>query len=108
AGEIGSAQVGLLADAQRPATVGLLARDEDMLVGEAKTLRFATFAKVMAYWRYRADQDGEENQARDKTERRRFHLSQSWEDMWIGDLVLDPVAGAIVDKQISTIEKELF
>jgi len=58
AGEIGEAQVNLLAGARTPGTAEALARDEAMLVGEARRLRFASFARVLAYWGLHADHVG--------------------------------------------------
>ena len=49
AGEVGEAQVALLARAHSTATAEHMARDEELLVGEAARLGFASFAKVVAY-----------------------------------------------------------
>ncbi len=55
-----------------------------------------------------ADPDGVEDSAASGEKARRFHLSQSWENMWFGDLVLDPISGAVVFNQLRRIESELF
>ena len=49
AGEIGTAQVGLLVEARTPATSACLERDETMLVTRASELTFRQFARVLAY-----------------------------------------------------------
>jgi len=74
AGDIGEAQVGVLARARTEGTAEALARDEELLVGEATRLRFASFARVVAYWGLRADPDGAESSAEAQREERRLHL----------------------------------
>jgi len=74
-GDIGEAQVGLLAKARTPGTAEALARDEQLLVSEAMRLRFASFVRVVGYWTLRSDPDGADDRARAQHEGRRFHLS---------------------------------
>ena len=107
-GDIGEAQVGLLARARRPATEAALARDEQMLVDQAANLRFGSFARAMAYWIQRADPDGAERDARAQHDRRRLHLSKSFDGMWFLDALSDPVSGAIVANELGRIEDQLF
>jgi hypothetical protein len=108
AGELGEAQVAALARARTPATEAAMATDEEMLVGEAIRLRFDSFIQVLAYWSQHADPDGVEDDAASGRAARRLHLSQSFEGMWFGDLVLDPISGAIVAKALERIVDELF
>ena len=108
AGKLGEAQVAALARARTPATQEALERDEEMLVGEATRLRFDSFVRVLGYWSQDVDPDGAEDDAASGRAARRFHLSQSFENMWWGDLVLDPISGAILAKALSRIEDELF
>ena len=108
AGEVGEAQVALLARARTADTEEPMARDEELLVSEAKRLGFASFARALAYWRWRADPDGAEDDAAAQRERRRFHLSQSFGGMWFADGTFDPVAGDIVARELGRIEQELF
>ena len=63
-GDIDSSRVSMMAKARTPATEDALARDEDVLVGQAKRMRFAHFVRALAYWRYRADRHGCERDAR--------------------------------------------
>ena len=107
-GSIDATHVGALAAARTPASEQALAEDEQMLVGQAGALRHDQFAKVLAYWCQHADPDGTEDAAAAQRARRRLHLSQSIEGMWFADVVLDPLAGAIVSNQLSAIEAELF
>lgn len=108
AGDIDSSHVSMLAKARTPATEDALARDEDVLVGHAKNLRFGHFVRALAYWRYRADRDGCERDAKRVRDERRFHLSSSFGGVFVGDLVLDPVSGTIVSEALRRIEDELF
>jgi len=107
-GDIGEAQVGLLTAAHTPGTAEALARDEQMLVGDAKSLRFDVFARAMAYWGLRADPDGAEDRDRKRHQARRLHFSKSFEGMWFLDGVFDPITGAIVAEELKRLEKELF
>jgi len=85
-----------------------MATDEELLVGEAIRLRFESFVRVLSYWSQCADPNGTEDDATRHYEARCFHLSQSFEGMWWGDLVLDPISGAVVSKALERIETELF
>jgi len=108
AGDMGEAQVGVLARARTEGTAEALAGDEELLVGEATRLRYACFARVVAYWGLRADPDGAESSAEAQRRGRRLHLSHSFEGMWFLDGVLDSVKGAIVANELKRIETELF
>ncbi len=108
AGDIGQAHVALLARARTPVTENDFDRDEKSLVDDAMRLRFSSFARVLAYWMYHADPDGAEDEAARQRERRRLHLSQSFEGLWFLNGILDPIQGAIVAKALTRIEKELF
>jgi len=106
-GDIGEAQVGLLAKARTPGTEEAMARDEE-LVSEARRLRFASFARVVGYWALRADPEGCDDHARGQREGRRLHLSHGFEGMWFVDGVFDPVNGAIIADELKRIETVLF
>jgi hypothetical protein len=108
AGEVGEAQVAALARARTPATEEAMARDEEMLMGEAERLRFESFIRVLAYWSHHADPDGVEADAERERESRRVHLSQSFGGSWFLDGLLDSISGAVVDNALRRIEAELF
>ena len=99
AGDIGIAQVSMLAEARTPRTEEALARDEAMLVGQAKELQHRHFAKAMAYSAQLADPDGAEGQAKLNHERRKLHLSQSWEGQWYLDGIFDAIGGEILNQE---------
>jgi len=108
AGKVGEAQVGRLAKVATPDTAEALARDEQLLVEEAMRLRFASFARVVAYWGLRVDPDGADDRARAEHEGRRLHLSHGFEGRWFADGVFDPVNGAIIADEVKRIETQFF
>jgi hypothetical protein len=107
-GQIGSAQVDLIAGCRQPATEEALARDEAMLVTQGALLPYAAFARAIAYWKQLADPDGAEEDDEKRRERRDVYLEKSFGGMWIGKITLDPVSGAIVGEELERIEKEMF
>ena len=78
AGDIGMAQVGVLADARR-CEHDAFERDESVLVGQAKDLQYRHFTSTVAYWCQLAHPDGAEAKAQADHESRRLHLSKSWQ-----------------------------
>ncbi len=108
AGEVGEAQVAALVRVRTPATEAVLADEEEMLVGQASSLRYDHFTRVLAYWCQHVDPDGAEDDAEAKRSSRRVHLSQGFGDLWFLDGVLDPLSGAIVSDALRHIADELF
>jgi len=108
AGDIGEAHVGALAAARTAATEACFARDEVLLVGQARQLRYRHFARCLAYWRQLADPEGTEGTADKCHAARRLHLSQGFRGSWSLDGLLGPVDGAIVAKALKRIDDELF
>jgi len=106
-GEITGAHVGILANLARSGTEEALARDETMLVDQARELRFASFERAMAYWEQLADPDGVEDRAEERRNRRDAYLVSSYQGSWIGRMNIDPISGAIVSGIWSGIEDEL-
>ncbi len=108
AGDIGIAHVSALAEARTASAEEALARDEAMLVGQARHLQFRHFARTLAYWAQLADPDGSEKEAAKIHDRRRLHLSSSWKGQWYLDGVFDAIGGEILCQELKRIEKELF
>jgi hypothetical protein len=108
AGDVGAAHVGVIAGVRRPATQARLAEDEPQLVGYAKQFRFAGFVRLVRYWEQHADPDGADGAAGDDRAARRVQLSRSVGGMWFGDMVLDPVGGNIVGRELARREKAMF
>jgi hypothetical protein len=107
-GQIGGAQVDLLAESRKPATEEALARDEQMLVTQASLLPYAAFARAIAYWKQLADPDGAEEDDEKRRDRRDVYLEKSFGGMWLGKITLDPVSGAIVGEELERLYQEMF
>jgi hypothetical protein len=107
-GDIESAHVSVLARAHTQRSAASFERDEPLLVEHASSLRFDDFGRVVSYWLQGADPDGAEREAREVRDARRAHLSHTFNGAWVGDLLLDAAAGAIVHATLTEIERELF
>ena len=107
-GAVTGAQVDAIAALRRPATEEALARDEALLVDQARRLRFESFTRVTAYWEQFADPDGTEATEEERRSRRDAYLASSFGGMWLGQVTLDPVAGSIVSGELERLEGGLF
>jgi hypothetical protein len=91
-----------------PGTEEAFGRDEAELLGLARTLPYRALRNRLAYWSMLEDPTEAESRAERQRGRRRVHLSQSFEDVWFLDGLLDPVSGAIVSAELKRLEAELF
>ena len=107
-GDIGQEAAQAIARARRHRTEAAMARDEEMLVAQAKELGFEDFSGVLAYWKQLADPDGAEASEEEKKASRDVFLTSSFEGMWLGQMTLDPVNGAIVSGELDRLEHDLF
>ena len=110
-GVIGLAQnrvLDLLATVRTPATAEVFARDEQLLVDQAATLRFSAFTKAVKYWHQLADPDGTDRDAESQREGRGLHWSQSIGGMWFGKVTGDPIGGTIVHDEVARLEQQLY
>ena len=107
-GDLTGAHVDAIAAVRRDATEAALDRDEDMLVGHAATLTHLSFTRALAYWEQLADPDGTEVEAEALRARRDVHLSSTFGGMWLGQMTLDPISGAIVSGELERLEREAF
>jgi hypothetical protein len=107
-GEITSAQVDVMVGLSREVTEEALARDEEMLVKEARTLRPDQFVRVAAYWEQLADPDGVEAEGQAQVDHREVYLVESLDKMWLGKMTLDSVSGATVAGELNRLEHLLF
>jgi Domain of unknown function (DUF222)/HNH endonuclease len=107
-GDLTSAQVDVMIGLSREVTEEALSRDEEILVGEACTLRHDQFVRVAAYWEQLADPDGTEAEALAQADRRDVYLAQSLDKMWLGGMTLDPMSGATVAGELNRLEHALF
>jgi len=74
----------------------VFARDERVLVQQARSLPAKVFPRAVAHWRRLADADGALADAERAFERRRLHVSATWGGMVRLDGDLDPESGATV------------
>ncbi len=107
-GEITGAHVDAIAELRSDTTDDALARDEAMLVGQARTLRYESFVRAAAYWKQLADPDGNEEDDERRRTRRDAYLESSFCGMWLGKITLDPISGSIVAGELERLERELF
>jgi hypothetical protein len=107
-GAISAAQVDVLARLRSDTTEEALARDENVLVDQASTLPFQAFVKVAAYWEQLADPDGVEKDDQLRKADRDVYLERSYDGMWLGQLTLDPISGAIVGGELERLEQVMF
>ncbi|MHB8463788.1 MAG: HNH endonuclease signature motif containing protein [Acidimicrobiales bacterium] len=108
AGEITGSHVATIAAVRRDATAEALARDEKLLVDNAKHLRFEAFVTTVAYWDQLADPDGAEDDDQARRNRRDVYLAESFNAMFLGKMTLDPISGTIVSGELERRERELF
>jgi len=107
-GAIGEDQAQAIAWARRHRTEASMARDEEMLVSQASEMGFEDFSRALAYWKQLADADGAEASDRERQASRDVFLTSSISDMWLGQITLDPVNGAIVSGELNRLEHDLF
>jgi hypothetical protein len=107
-GEISGAHVGALARARTPKSTEVFARDEELLIGQARQYRFGRFMAALNYWRMRADPDDAERDAEEQHNDRDVTLAQSYQGMWLGQITLDPISGAIVSGELRRLDEEFF
>jgi hypothetical protein len=107
-GDIGEDQAQAMAWARRHRTEASMARDEEMLVAQAKELGFEDFSRVLAYWKQLADPDGAEASDMERKASRDVFLTSSINGMWMGQMTLDPISGAAVSSELNRIEHDLF
>ena len=97
-----------IASVRRHRTEASMARDEEMLVTQAKELGFEDFSRALAYWKQLADPDGAEASDLERQASRDVFLTSSVNGMWLGQMTLDPLNGAIVANELNRLEHDLF
>jgi hypothetical protein len=85
-----------------------MARGEKSLVELAKEVKYKTFVREVELWLQDVRPDKADEADEDKRQRRSCHLSESFEGMWFGNQVFDPISGAIVSAELKRLEKKLF
>ena len=107
-GAIGIDQARAIASARRHRTEASMARDEALLVSQAKELGFEDFDRVLEYWKQMADPDGAEESEQEKKASRNVFLESSYNGMWLGQMTLDPISGSVVSNELNRLEHDLF
>jgi hypothetical protein len=107
-GDIGEDVAKAMASARRHRTEASMARDQEMLVAQAKEMGFEDFYRVLSYWKQLADPDGAEASAEEKKASRNVFLESSYNGMWLGQMTLDPIAGSIFSTELNRLEHDFF
>jgi Domain of unknown function (DUF222)/HNH endonuclease len=107
-GRIGSDQAKALASARRHRTESSMQRDEEMLVSYAVGMGFEDFARALAYWKQLADPEGADEAEEARKARRDAYVEESISGMYLGQVTLDPISGAIVSDELKRLEEDLF
>jgi uncharacterized protein DUF222 len=63
---------------------------------------------VLEYWKQLADPDGAEESEEERKAARNVFLESSYSGMWLGQMTLDPISGAIVSGELNRLEHDLF
>jgi hypothetical protein len=107
AGDISAAHAHRLAGLAGPSTAAAFAEAEELLVGQARTMRWADFTKACAYWARAARADGPDPDKADRDHRHvSLHDGLRGTGLLSGELT--PVAKATVREALERIERELF
>ncbi|MBK9180764.1 MAG: DUF222 domain-containing protein [Acidimicrobiales bacterium] len=108
AGEIGADHVDVFVRLHTPEHEEALARDEAVLVGQARSLRFAQFEQAVAYWLLRVDADGEAERARRERDGRFVSLVRTFGGSFDLRGRLDAVWGTAVQGELQRLEDLLY
>lgn len=103
AGAITADHARLLSSAQRANPEAFAADGEARLLGCAAVLSFSQFEIAVRYWRHRNAPDDVEDEANNRWLDRRLHCSRSFEGMVVIDALLDPITGAIVQRELERL-----
>ncbi|MGP0032910.1 MAG: DUF222 domain-containing protein [Acidimicrobiales bacterium] len=107
-GEVSATHLDTIAALRFDTTEAALARDEAMLVDQARRLPYRSFVRAARYWQSHADPDGAEEDAMARRARRDVYLVESVGGTWLGQMTLDPISGAIVSAELERRERALF
>jgi hypothetical protein len=108
AGDITAEHAHRLAALAAPGTAGAFADAEELLVGQARTMRWGDFTKACAYWLRHARPGDEDDRDRADHEHRKVSLHDGLRGTGLLSGELTPVAKATVRSELERIERELF
>ena len=92
-GSITPSHLRVFATAAGKVDPAVVAADEEMLLGHATRFAPKPFARLVAHWRAQVDTAGFDRDEQAKLDRRGFSLAQTLDDIWHGQLTLDPEGG---------------
>jgi hypothetical protein len=107
-GRIGADQARAIASARRHRTEEAMVRDEEMLVTYAEGMGFEDFYRALSYWKQLADPEGADEAEEDRRTARHVYLEPSIDGMYLGQMTLDPISGAIVSGELERLERQMF
>lgn len=102
-GELAPAKARVMAAVLNDRVMDVFARDEELLVGQAKKFTVDQTAQMMRFWVMRADAEGADDDAMDDHDHDQAHLSQTFRGRWRMDADLDNECGAVVHSVLSQI-----
>ena len=108
AGDVGPAHLRRLFDAHSPRTAEAFARDESVFLTWALECDFFRFEQKIGEWLLRNDPDGCSQRDLDRRDRRDAYLTPSFDGMFMGRMLMDPVGGEIFYDELVRLEEELF
>ncbi|MEO7557066.1 MAG: DUF222 domain-containing protein [Acidimicrobiales bacterium] len=111
AGDVSVDHVTMLASCNSGRLRGLFARDEELLVGEARRLCFTDFVQVLALWRQNADDAADADDADRAAHQhhdRFFDAARTFQGTVDLRGLLDPINGEIVLNELHRLEQRLF
>ncbi len=108
AGDITLAHARRLAVLNAPDVAGAFAEAEELLVGQARTMRWADFTKALAYWLRHAREDGDPDPDKADRDHRHVTLDEGLRGTGLLSGELTPLGKAEVSSALERIERELF
>ena len=108
AGDITADHVNALAAVRKPSTEEAFARDEAILVDDARRLKYTEFTKAVTYWLQLNGEDDADKRAAKQVEDRAFRASTTFGGSVDLKGLLDPVRGTIFREELRRLEKKLF
>ena len=107
-GSLSTDHVDVLCRANRPEVASLFARDERTLVEPAATLTFDDFKIAVSHWRNIADDEGAEDDAQRRHERRYLRSASTLDGVVDVQGRLSPIDGAIFQTELFRLEQQMF
>ncbi len=108
AGHISPDHVDLLAKANQPWRNASFADHEASLVEQCTVLRFADARKMIQYWCAHADAVATDERAERQRNAAHVDMSTTIDDMVVVNGTLDPIGGAIVNDELTRLERALY